>query len=82
MDGWTYTLLGGDALQALRTERLRALEADHMRATLQLEEIEPTGEPAAALFEHLGDLERRIEHHRGRLPGDVDGERDGSDTPA
>lgn len=59
-----YTHLTGRDLVHLRRERILALEADHARACLVLEE-NPTDRRAC---EDVAELERRIEHHRGQLP--------------
>ncbi len=56
-----YNQLTSVDVQELRRERVRSLEADHCRYTLQLEE---NPEDKFAL-EQLAEIERRIEVHCG-----------------
>lgn len=58
-----YTQLGPDALRQLRAERLTALQADHFRYSLLLEE-EPDSDRISGV---LRDLEERIELHASVL---------------
>lgn len=59
-----YTHLTARHVVQLRQERILALEADHARACLVLEE-NPEDRQAR---EDVAELERRIGHHRGQLP--------------
>lgn len=66
-----YELLGEAQAEHLRRQRLLDLEADHFRYTLDLEELDASGNPDRKalndVLTRLTEVERRIALHRQRL---------------